>query len=174
MDILEELLNLLELMRPPDPRRKPPKSMTAAACFNDAELVKQFLAAGGDVNETTSRGSPLSYAVARGNLELVNLLITAGAKDPGSNIGAAAARGDLPMMRRLFEAGVGLEKDGEPALASAAYRNQVEAVKLLLEKGARVEANNYHAVSEAARNAAIDVLRVFLPPGSSRNTQAGR
>jgi len=161
-DALEELLELLELLRPPESKSKPPKTLTAAAYHNDMELVKKFLVAGFDVNEKARRGSPLGYAVVNGNLALVNLLLEAGARNPGSSLPTAAENGHLAIVRRLFEVGVDFEKDGSPALAIAAYRNQVEAVKLLLEKGVRPEANNFHAVNEAARHASIEVLRLFF------------
>lgn len=162
---LEELLNLLELMRPPVPRRKPTKSLLAAVYDDDTELVKAFLAAGSNPNESSKYGSALGRAVSRANPEILNLLIAAGAKNPGSYLAFAAERGDLAIVNRLFELGVDLEKDGGPALSAAAYHNRVEVIKLLLEKGVSVASNNYHAVGEAARHGSLEVLKTLFEAG---------
>ena len=150
----------------PKPKSKPVKSLLGAAYAGDLELVKRFLDAGSSPNETDRYGSPaLRHAVTRGNLEIVNLLISAGAKNAGSQLAPAAERGDLAIIRRLFDAGADLENDGGPALSAAAYHNQVDAVKILLEKGVSVAFDGYHAVGEAARHASVEVLRVFFAAG---------
>lgn len=164
-DPLEELLELLELMRPLDPPEKPAKSLLAAVFADDVELVKRFLAAGYNPNQGNKYASTLGRAVCLGKLEVLDLLIAAGARDAGSHIAKAAERGDLAIIQRLFEAGVDIEKYGGAALGAAAYHNKVEAVKLLLEKGVPVSADNYHAVGEAARNGSVAVLHVLFAAG---------
>jgi ankyrin repeat protein len=162
---LEELLQILELMRPPMPKRKPTKSLLGAVYDNNTELVKTFLAAGSSPNQSNKYGSVIGRAVSRGNPEILDLLIAAGVKNPGGHLPSAAERGDLAIVKRLFEAGVDLEKDGGPALSKAAYHNRVEVVKLLLEKGVSVAFNNYHAVGEAARNGSFDALKILFAAG---------
>ena len=156
---VESLLNLLRLMEPPRPRRTPCKSLGQAALFSDLELVKQFLAFGGNPDEG------MSGAIGRQNLDMVKVLLAAGAKNAGDQIVNAAAGGNMAIIRLLFEAGVDLEQYGADALAKAAYHNHIEVVKLLLEKGVPVSAGNYRAVGEAARNSSTEVLRVLFDSG---------
>ncbi|HLX94467.1 MAG TPA: ankyrin repeat domain-containing protein [Verrucomicrobiae bacterium] len=156
---VESLLNLLRLMQHPSPKQTPSKSLGQAALFNNLELVKQFLAFGGNPDEG------ISGAVARQNLEMLKVLIAAGAKNAGDRIVDAAAGGNMQIIQLLFEAGVDLEKYGADALAKAAYHNHVELVKLLLEKGVPVSAGNYRAVGEAARHCSMEVLRVLFDSG---------
>src|SRR5215469_1721709 len=170
---LEELLKLLELMQPVDPPKKPTKSLLAAVFADDVELVKRFLAAGYNPNQAGKYASTLGRAVCRGKLEVLDLLIAAGAKEVGSHIAAAAERGDLAIIHRLFEAGVDLEKHGGTALRFAAYHNKVEAVKVLLEKGVPVSVDNYLALSQAAQQGSIAVLRVLFD-GGVKPENAGR
>lgn len=165
-DSLQDLFSLLQLMRPPERPEKPSKSLTDAILKDDAELLKKFLALGADVNERPGRlGAPVRTAAYRGNLELVNLLLDAGAKDIGDALAGAAERGHVAIVERLLQERWDPETDGLTALRKAAYHNQAEAVKLLLDKGVRMDADRYGVVGEAARNAAVDVLKVFFAAG---------
>lgn len=165
-DSVQELLALLQLMRPTERPTKPCKSITEAVLRSDAEVIKQFLAMGADVNHRPgAMATPLQAAALWGKLELANLLLEAGAKDIGSAIAGAAERGHIPVLRRLLEEKWDPGKEGFPALKAAAYNNQAEAVKLLLEKGVRMDSENYYAIGEAARNGAIDVLKIFFAAG---------
>lgn len=165
-DSVQELLSLLQLMRPAERLKKPCKSLTEAVMNNDVEMAKQFLAFGANVDERLGAlPLPVQAAAQRGNLEFVNLLLEAGAKNIGSALASAAEHGHIPILRRLLEERWDPEKEGAKALRDAAYHNQAEAVKLLLEKGVRIDPDRYYVVGEAARNAAIDVLKVFFAAG---------
>ena len=130
-NLFEELMKLLELMRWPEPRREPQKTLEAAARFNDLELFKKFLAAGSTQKQ---REAALVYAVLRRNLALINALFEAGPVDAGPALANAAEAGDIVILQRLLDTGPDLKVHGDSALAAAARKNHLEAIKLLFEK----------------------------------------
>ncbi len=156
-----ELLALLELMRPPEPRRKPQKNLEAAACFNDLELAKKFLAAGSTPKE---RQAALNYAVSRRNVELINALLEAGPVEAGPALANAAELGDIAIMKRLLETKPDLKVHGDAALAAAARKNKLEAVKLLFENGVPL-LRKRSALIDAASYSSVDVLKFFFANG---------
>ncbi len=79
----------------------------------DPALVKETIAAGGDVNQQVSWTSPLTTAASLDSLEMLDLLIKSGADvhrnpDPDSRsvMHAALMKGHIKIARRLIEAGV--------------------------------------------------------------------
>ncbi len=163
-DARAELFELLRLLEPTNPKRKACKHLATAVGEGSLDLVKQFLAAGADVNQDWN-GTPLATAAQLGRLDHLELLLKAGAKDIGGAVRKAARDGQVAALRRLMEEEVDLETDGVAALAEAAYHNRLEAVKILVERGVPIKANRYHAVGEAARHASMDVLKFFFSAG---------
>src|ERR1700690_1426777 len=102
---LDQLIGLLELMKRPDPKRKPEKTLAGAACYDDFEGVKRFLAAGSTPKD---REAALGYAVSRRNLGMVNALLSAGPTNAGPALARAAELGDMAIVRRLLEEPVDL------------------------------------------------------------------
>ena len=95
----------------------PPKDIWEAAKQGDVEAVKQFIAAGSDVNAKDSAGgTALHGAVFRGSKEVAELLISNGA-----DVNAK-------------------DKYGRTPLHEAAYWDHKEIVELLITKGADVNA----------------------------------
>ena len=130
---------------------------------SDAEVVKEFLDNGVDVNVKDGSGStPLHCAATESYNEIVELLIANGADvnakdnesrtplDEAYNIeiatllrkhGAKTAESDyLKALKQSINDGVNIDaakgRDGETALHRAATRGELEAAKLLIEKGA--------------------------------------
>lgn len=118
-----------------------------------AVLVPMFTrgGGGGEPNEFRPR-SALQMAVERGHLELMDVLLAAGADVDGpialdggaSALQCAAAKGYLGIARRLIEAGAEVnarraERNGRTALEAAAEAGRLDMVQFLLEEGADTE-----------------------------------
>src|SRR5262245_23604174 len=127
----------------------PSASVVEAAKTGDAKSVRLAIAQG-DVNVPEADGTTaLHWAVKRGDLESVDLLLKAGAKVGASTrYGAtplylAARRGDPAIIERLLNAGADAKwamPDGETALMTAALSGNPDAVKVLAAHGADVNA----------------------------------
>lgn len=95
--------------------------------------------------------TPLILAVRGGHVEVVGLLLDAGADielasdypaDVDCPLSAAAGRGDMPMLELLLGRGAKLEgsgRDGRTALMTAAAKGQIAAVRKLISMGAVVD-----------------------------------
>ncbi len=116
----------------------------------DVGTVKSLLAKKADVNATgADSSSALHWAVQANNLEMVGLLLDAGAKADLKTrynitpLSIAASNGNAKIIERLLAAGVdpnSTSEDGQSALMSAALNGNVDALKVLLKNGAKVNA----------------------------------
>jgi len=108
LDRREEASALVRLGLRPD--------LNAAAAFGDARRVREILAADPAFARAAQPGTTSLVLAARaGHLEIVDLLLAAGApadgtvrtngRWPGTPLEAAASRGRLEVMRRLIDAG---------------------------------------------------------------------
>ena len=110
----------------------------------------------------------LSMATEMGHLEIVRLLLEAGARIERSAINAfvgAACKGHIEIVRLLLEAGAdkdAWDDDGMTVLAAATAGGQLAIVRLLLDSGARVEWSTSRALVNAARRGHIDLVRLFV------------
>ncbi len=136
-------------------------------------LVKQS-----DVNATEPDGfTALHWAAQRNNLEIADLLLTAGAKANAANrykitpLSLAATNGSAPMIEGLLKAGVdanSTSEEGQTALMTASLTGNVDAIKVLLSHGANVNVTEPRlgqtalmwAASEG-RTAAVAMLMEF-------------
>ena len=121
--------------------------MLAAASKGHTGCVQRLVAAGARHLTVNSAGdSPLSLAVAGGNLELVNVLVplvgTAAllkrknAKDVHP-LAVAAASGHADILQALLAAGGSLDErdaNGATTLALAAFCGQTECLRALLQE----------------------------------------
>jgi len=149
----------------------------------DPELVKTLLNAGAVVNPGLGK-SPLASALEWGHVEVVNLLVSAGA-DVNITIGdndcistplIKAIRYEdhtpekdvISMVRILLKAGADpqavaiLEGEPETPLEPAMYTKSVELIKLLLENGARVTEDS---LVQAVNRYNINVVELLLKFG---------
>jgi len=122
-----------------------------AAKDNDVELVRELIAAGGDVNAKDSlEDSAFLYAGAEGFNEILELTIENGAdveslnRYGGTALIPASEHGHIQTVKILIDAGVPLDHVNDPgwtALQEAVLLNdggpnQQEVARLLLEAGA--------------------------------------
>lgn len=122
-------------------------ALIKAAWGSHPEVVRLLLDKGADVNTKDNYGwTALTWAVdlryGEPDLDLVKLLKDRGAK---MTLTAAACLGDLKEARRLINAGVDINAQGEngtTALMCAAQAGHLEVVKLLLDKGADMNIKN--------------------------------
>ena len=153
------------------------------------EMVQLLLYRGADVNSHFVKHSfmspetPLETAVETGRLDLVQLLLQAGAHINGLETGHgcavlmfAAQTGRLDLVQFLLDAGA--EVDGSPdhdrprtALQAAARIGNIKVVRLLLSYGAGVnvpggECEGRTALESAAHSGSVDITQLLLFHGA--------
>jgi len=121
-----------------------------AAKNGDIALIKQLLKGGVEVNEPQGDGmTALHWAAERGNIELAEVLIYAGANPmAGTRIGQykplhlAAKKGNAGIIKILLDAGIDpnikTANSGSTALHLASASGDIESVTSLLLAGAQV------------------------------------
>lgn len=146
----------------------------------DTELVRILLRAGAKVNPGYKK-SPLSMAARSGHVEIVALLISAGA-----NVNFSDAFGATPLMiaviservpdedviaivRNLLHVGADaqatttLGANSITVLEVAMRRRNIELIQLLLDGGARITDS---AFLTAARDCSLDIAKLLLKSGA--------
>jgi ankyrin repeat protein len=124
-------------------------SLMAATIDGDLDLVQQAIEAGASLDryDWNLGYSPLGMAIDRGQLDIVQCLLTAGANPHTGNIsttalGLAAERGEVEIIQMLLPRGVDINapvgQDGWTALLSAIKNGHRSVVQLLVTAGANV------------------------------------
>ena len=142
---------------------------------NNVVHVERLLQKAFDPNE---RGY-LFVAATKGHLEVVRLLLEAGAdKDAAERhrpLHFAALEGHLEVVRLLLEAGAdkdAADTDGDTALHIAALGGRLEVVRLLLDAAAEKDAAARHgetALHFAAQEGHLEVVRLLLEAGADKD-----
>ena len=114
----------------------------------DVNAVRALLAQKVDVNvQTTDTSTALHWAARRNNLEMVTLLLNAGANATAvtryrvTPLSLACENGNAAIIEKLLAAGADANassEDGQSALMTAALNGNVDAVKTLIRHGAKV------------------------------------
>jgi ankyrin repeat protein len=111
----------------------------------------------------------LINAAERGNTEIVNVLVGAGADVHVRNdhaLSEAAWCGHAQTVQTLLLAGADVHADEDKALRAAAWHGHVETVKILLAAGADIHADKDAAVYWAAQNGHTETVKVLLAAGA--------
>jgi len=132
-------------------------ALNLAVLFGTDETVKRLLQVPGiDVNAGSNYSSnPLSNAVGKGNLELVDLLVRAGA--------------DLNYKG-------GKDDSKFTMLINGIFSESVPVVKYLIQKGVNInelDERDYSAVGVAASQSLNDIVKVLVDAGADINQKQG-
>lgn len=155
--------------------------LMAAADHGFTERVRKLLAWGVDPQGRGSKHpiyegrSPVQQAALSGHMEIVSLLVAAGASwdhDQVDALVAAATAGDADTVRRLLAGDPELRERAvercPDQLVRAAEQDSYEAVALLIELGFDVNARpRTAALHEAAMRGNIPVIRLLLDHGAN-------
>jgi len=121
----------------------------SAAGGGDIEAVKDFLAAGTDVNAKQKNGlAPLHHAAEEGHKEIVELLIAQGADVTAKNkygstpLHRAAVGGSREVVETLINKGADVNAKNEDGRTALSYVKTKELAELLITKGADVNATD--------------------------------
>jgi uncharacterized protein len=158
-----------------------------AAMKGDIALVRTLLQRKADVNQSQVDGTTaLHWAVRQDSLEMVNLLIGAGANVKAANrfgvtpLSLACINGNAATIEALLKAGVDvnavLSELGETPLMMAARTGNSDAVNILLGHGADVNARENSTGQTALMWAAVDehpsVVRILIEHGADVNARS--
>jgi ankyrin repeat protein len=158
-----------------------------AAMAGDREVVKSLLKQGADVNAAQGDGTtPLHWAARRGDVELAQMLIYAGANVRATTrLGGwtpllmAAQLGHPKMIETLLNAGSDLKTTtafGATPLMLASAAGNPEAVRLLLSKGGDVNAaesvRGETALMFASAYNRFEAMRLLIDAGADVKRQS--
>lgn len=152
----------------------------AVSC-SDQHLVQTLLDEGADANgRTPRRNTVFQTAVKKGNIDLIELLLNAGADmeaysptdAPRTALQYAAQRGNTVVVRFLLERGANCNAPaadlmGATALQAAAIGGNLQITLMLLKAGANINApaariHGRSALEAAAEHGRLDILSLFL------------
>jgi hypothetical protein len=150
---------------------------------DDLTEVKHLLAVGVDVNlvDESAHTTALDEAVASGKLELVQMLLSAGADANVRNSSGQTAlmrldeSSSAEIVSVLVYAGAKVnlkDEDGDSALLVAAALEKTEILKALLDAGAKVNTQNKEgktALMIAAEDGSVENVRALLEAGANVN-----
>jgi ankyrin repeat protein len=165
------------------PREMTEDLLMAAAGHGFTHRVRRLLARGvdpegrGSTHPIYQGRSPVQEAALSGHLDVVSLLVDAGASwdhDPVDALVAAAMAGDRATVDRLLAADPDLRRraiERHPdQLVRAAEQDNYEAITLLIELGFDVNARSQTApLHEAAMRGSLPVIRLLLDHGADPN-----
>jgi len=158
-----------------------------AAMRGDREAVRAAIARKADVNAPQVDGTTaLHWAAERDDLDLADLLITAGARTTARTregvtpLQLAAVNGSESMIDRLLKAGADanapLSAVGDTALMMAARTGKTGAIRVLVEAGANVNAmetwGGTTALMWAVSEGHVEAARMLIEAGADVNARS--
>jgi ankyrin repeat protein len=164
---------------------QPEDPLIKAAFNNDPAALVELVPTTIDINasDKVTDTSALAYAIANSNLNMVNILISAGASpNRVNNAGETPLmhlRSDAPVefVHQLIELGFDVkarDNSGRSVLMTLARSGTLAVVKELIDAGAKIDErdnNGLTVLMSAAENQDADVLRYFLKQGAPLNRE---
>jgi ankyrin repeat protein len=152
-------------------------SLHQAIRSGDIVFVERLIRAGVAVDSVTDYGySALDLAAEAGNLQIINLLLEAGAdvdySQESSPLHMAVKSGHVDVVKHLIEAGANLEieaDDGITPLMEAVERGELEIIRLLVEAGADFQATDrygksvFQQAAQAGQEEVLEYLCQLMP-----------
>jgi ankyrin repeat protein/HEAT repeat protein len=165
----KEVQKLLEAGADPNAVHRGMRPLHKAAVAGHVEVLRLLIDHGAEVNVKDSSGrSPLLEAAGSRNPKAVEILLAAGAKPDGTELGHACWLGRTEAVNLLLAAGA--PPDG--GLPQAAQGGHVELVQLLLDKGARVQTKSPDGSTPlhlAALQGGFKTVELLLKHGADPN-----
>jgi len=168
-----------------------PQKLFDAIEQNDSRKVKELIAKGADVNAENDKGMrALPMAAKKGNIEIVEALIAAGAdvnyqflrltsgKGPAiyTVILYAVGEGHTEVVKALLAAGAnanaGHLEDGKSVLTMAAMNGNADIVAAMLKAGADAntkDGSSFSALMAAADRGHLEIAKLLLAAGADVN-----
>lgn len=140
-------------------------------------ILRVFLEKGADPNATHGGWTPLDFACAENNLEIVKALVDAGAELNTDNppVIQSVYRNNLRLLEYLYELGADLHKTDEQGwslLHYAAQYNHVDICLYLLQQGMQVdvkEKDGWTPLHLAAYNGKMEAAKVLVEKNANVN-----
>jgi ankyrin repeat protein len=161
--------------------------LIAAAKASDAAAVRRLLQSKTDANTAAVDGTTaLHWAVQKDAFEVVDMLLTAGARADAANrygatpLALAATNGNAAIVQRLLKAGASAnatQPGGETMLMTAARTGKVDVMKALLaynaDPNARESTRGQTALMWAAAEDNADAVKTLVEAGADMNARSG-
>ena len=178
-----------KLLKKKAARAKEPGALHAAVARGDLIDARELIELGARVDEPKSEEdstTPLLIAAAKGNAEMVRLLLKSGAdltaRDDCENnaLHLACSKGHVDVANRLIKAGCDIETragNGATALHLAARKGHDDVVTLLLESGMDIESvdgKGATALHAACSGGYEDVVSLLIKRGADVAAEDGK
>lgn len=147
------------------------RALQSAARGGHVVIVRELLSRGADPKLQTSCSNALNEAIKEANLEIIRLLVEAGANvnpNYARPLTSAAEIGNLGVLRILIEYGADINANKVEALRTAARAGHLETVKELINLGAKVPLKHPHDTSlmnDAAYGGSARIVRFLHENG---------